>query len=341
LSLNKDLARKSNMIRLRPLEFFLTVQRVTTAHKRFCSLLAAAALFFLPLAGLAEQPSELASQSPIDEKTAAASVTEEADQPSVASDSGPPPEPSAATRSGGFFKRINLGFSQHKPNYLLPLTWGNTAEAARDAEVKFQFSFKQQIYHELYFGYAQKSFWRVFDKEESRPFRETNYNPELFYRLQRPAPSWGTWAVWGGDLGIEHESNGARVLTSRSWNRIYLAPFIEYGRLRAELKLWHRLAEDAKESADDTGGDDNPDILDYYGHGELHLAYVNRREHRSKLMTRWNFATQKGAVQFDYSLPTGTKNLFVHAQLWSGYGETLIDYNRAITRYGIGFMFRQ
>jgi phospholipase A1/A2 len=295
----------------------------------------------LPLAVLAETPPEPASPAPMEEKPAAASEVEEAEQPAVVAENDFTFEPSAATRSGGFFKRINLGFSQHKPNYLLPLTWGNTAEAAKDVEVKLQFSFKQQLYRELYFGYAQKSFWRVFDGEESRPFRETNYNPELFYRLQRPAPSWGTWAVWGGDLGIEHESNGARVLTSRSWNRVYIAPFIEYGRLRAELKLWHRLAEDQKAGPDDTGGDDNPDILDYYGHGELHLAYVNSWNHRSKLMTRWNFAAQKGAVQLDYSLPTGTENLFVHVQLWSGYGETLIDYNRAITRYGIGFMFRQ
>lgn len=315
-------------------------QQVVTVRKRFCRLLAAAFLLLLPLAALAEPPPDPASPSVTDEQSAAASVEEGADQPPALVDSESF-EPSAATRAGGFFKRINLGFSQHKPNYLLPLTWGNTAEATKDAEFKLQFSFKQQLYRELYFGYTQKSFWRFLDREESRPFRETNYNPEIFYRLQRPALSWGAWGVWGGDLGIEHESNGSRALTSRSWNRVYLAPFIEYGRLHAELKLWHRLSEDAKESPEDTGGDDNPDILDYYGHGELRLAYVNRWEHRSKLMTRFNFATQKGAVQLDYSMPTGTKNLYVHAQLWSGYGETLIDYNRAITRYGIGFMFRQ
>ncbi len=304
-----------------------------------CSLIVAASLLTLPLTVLAQSPPEPLS-TPVIEKQSAAASNEEADQPTVVSVDELPLASSAA-RSGGFFKRINLGFSLHKPNYLLPLTWSNSAETASDAELKLQFSFKQQIYRTLYFGYTQKSFWRLFDEEESRPFRETNYNPELFYRLQRPALSWGKWGIWGGDVGIEHESNGARGLTSRSWNRVYLAPFIEYGRLRAELKLWHRLSEDQKKSPEDPGGDDNPDIQDYYGHGQLQLNYVNRWDHQSALMSRWNFATHKGAVQVDYSIPTGTKNLFVNAQLWSGYGETLADYNRSITRYGIGFLFRQ
>ena len=112
-----------------------------------------------------------------------------------------------------------------KENYLLPLTWGNRAEGSADAELKFQFSFKQQLYDGLYFAYTQKSFWRVLDGEDSRPFRETNYNPELFWRLLRTTPE---GLSWGGDLGFEHESNGAREPTSRSWNRLYLAPTIGY-----------------------------------------------------------------------------------------------------------------
>ena len=248
------------------------------------------------------------------------------------------PNSLAAASDDGFFKRLSQGFSLHKENYLLPLTWGSTAVSTKDAELKFQFSFRQQIYRSLYFAYTQKSFWRVLDQEESRPFRETNYNPELFYRLLRPAASRG---AWGGDLGIEHESNGSREPDSRSWNRVFIAPFVEYGKLRAELKLWRRIPEDAKKTPDDTSGDENPDISDFYGYGELRFAYVNRWQHRAALMTRWNFATDNGAVQLDYSVPTGTSNLFVYGQFWSGYGESLIDYNRSFTRYGIGVMIRQ
>lgn len=289
-----------------------------TLGQRFCGLLAIGVLLIWPI------------ETPAGEFT----LTPTAD---AAANDQPVSSP-AATDQNGFFKRLSEGFSLHRENYLLPLTWGNTATSSKDAELKFQFSFKQQIYRGLFFAYTQKSFWRVLDQEESRPFRETNYNPELFYRLQRPAANWG---IWGGDLGIEHESNGSREPTSRSWNRVYLAPFVEYGKLRAELKLWRRLSEEAKKTPEDTSGDENPDISDFYGYGELRLAYVNAWRHRAALMTRWNFATDNGAVQIDYSVPTGTRNLFVYGQFFSGYGESLIDYNRSITRYGIGILIRQ
>jgi phospholipase A1 len=310
-----------------------------TVGTGFCSLLAVASLLLLPLAGRAEPFPEPVSPPAIGEEAVTAPADAETDlPPAVAAASDPPVAPPADTVGGGFFRRLSQGFSLHRENYLLPVTWGNTAAAAKDSELKFQFSFKQQVYDGLYFAYTQKSFWRVLDQEESRPFRETNYNPELFYRLLRPAPSGG---AWGGDLGIEHESNGDSEPTSRSWNRVYLAPFVEYGRLRTELKLWHRLSEEAKKTPEDTSGDENPDISDFYGYGELRLAYLNRWQHRAALMARWNFATDKGAVQLDYGVPTGTKNLFVYGQFWSGYGESLIDYNRSITRYGIGVLIRQ
>ncbi|MFA5516900.1 MAG: phospholipase A [Desulfuromonadales bacterium] len=238
----------------------------------------------------------------------------------------------------GFFRRIREGFSLYRENYLLPLTWPENASSSHDAELKFQFSFMQQIWRGLTFAYTQKSFWRVLDQDDSRPFRETNYNPELFYRLRYAKPA---GLGWGADVGIEHESNGSREPDSRSWNRVYVAPVVEYGPLQAEIKLWRRLSEDAKETPEDPSGDENPDIVDYYGYGELRLAYTNRHRHRASLMTRWNFATEKGALELAYSIPTGTRNLFIYGQFWTGYGESLIDYNRSLTRYGIGMLIRQ
>ncbi|WP_221252075.1 phospholipase A [Desulfuromonas versatilis] len=258
--------------------------------------------------------------------------------PELASES-----PAPATRPGGFIQWIGTGFSMHKQNYLLPLTWGNRAHGSEDSELKFQLSFKQRIASSNFFiGYTQKSFWRILDQDDSRPFRETNYNPELFYRYLSSEHPWGSW---GADAGYEHESNGAREPTSRSWDRLYLKPFIEYGRLRTDLKLWHRLSEDVKETPDDPAGDENPDIEKFYGYGELRLGYefANRFQdgHMATLLTRWNFATAKGGLQFDYSLPTPSRNLFLFAHLWTGYGESLIDYNRSLTRYGIGVMFKR
>jgi phospholipase A1/A2 len=241
-------------------------------------------------------------------------------------------------RDGGVLRRVRGGFSLHRDNYLIPFTWSNSADSSSDAELQFQFSIKQQLYRGLAFAYTQKSFWRFLDQRNSRPFRETNHNPELFYRLKSSARE---GRGWGADLGLEHQSNGSREPNSRSWNRVYFAPFIDYGPLRAELKLWRRLAEDAKTTPDDPTGDENPDIVDFYGYGELRLAYIHPSRQRAALMTRWNFATHKGALQLDYSLPSGTRNLFFYGQFWTGYGESLIDYNRSITRYGFGLLIRQ
>ncbi len=94
----------------------------------------------------------------------------------------------------GFTEPIIEGFSFHKPNYALPATWSNTATHSEDSEFIFQISGKLRLFESglyvadeqesgLYAAYTQKSFWRILDQEDSRPFRETNYNPELFYRL--------------------------------------------------------------------------------------------------------------------------------------------------------------
>jgi phospholipase A1 len=238
----------------------------------------------------------------------------------------------------GIVKRLGRGFGLHRENYILPLTWGNRAEGSEDAELKFQLSFKQHIGRNFFLAYTQKSFWRVLDRDDSRPFRETNHNPEAFFRLPQHSAPWGSW---GGDIGYEHESNGAREPESRSWDRIYIAPFVEYRRLRTELKLWKRISEEVKEDPLDPAGDENPDIGEFYGYGELRLSYETLRRHRGSVMLRWNFATDKGGLQLDYSFPTGTENLFLFAQLWTGHGESLIDYNRSLTRYGVGLQFRQ
>jgi len=256
-------------------------------------------------------------------------------------DSGPPAgvaEESRHDGGEGVLERLGRGFSLHRENYLLPLTWGNRASGAEDAELKFQLSFKQHLGFNIYLAYTQKSFWRILDGADSRPFRETNYNPQLFYRLPPCATSWGNW---GADVGYEHESNGAREPESRSWDRLFIAPFVECGGLRTELKLWHRISEEVKEDPLDPTGDENPDIEEFYGYGELRLAYETPRRYRGSLMLRYNFATSRGGLQLDVAMSTATENLYLYGQLWTGYGESLIDYDRSLTRYGVGLQIRQ
>lgn len=231
------------------------------------------------------------------------------------------------------------GLRLYKQNYGV-FTWGSEAQQGSDSELKFQISARQHLIGPVYFGYTQKSFWRIWDGANSRPFRETNYNPEIFVRTRtfEPRPH----LKLSFDLcPIEHESNGMTEPTSRSWNRGYIRPKADFGWLEMELKAWFRWSEDVKKFANDPAGDENPDIEDFYGNGELRLAFNLPLRMRLDLMGRRNFSTDKGAVEASLQVPvTKTGNIFFYLQFWDGYGESLIDYNHSFTSYGAGFSLR-
>jgi phospholipase A1/A2 len=231
---------------------------------------------------------------------------------------------------------VARGLSAHRPNYILPLTY--SPDLAGDKfEVVFQISAKQRLFaRNLFFAYTQKSLWQFYSPDQSAPFRDTIYNPEVFYRW---LPDSDAFRYWGADFGLEHESNGQPLPRSRSWNRLYVAPFQARGRQLAYLKLWYRIPEERKDAADDARGDDNPDIHRFYGYGEFRYQRQFGDEGRlAALMLRGNPATGKGAIELMLSQPNSRRSLFYCLSLWHGYGESLIDYNRSLTRLGVGIM---
>lgn len=228
------------------------------------------------------------------------------------------------------------GLSFHKPIYLLPLTWSDDFQGD-ETELIFQISLKQRLFNRnFFFGYTQKSFWQVYNTDDSRPFRETNYNPEFFYRWK---PEWHSAPGLGFDVGIDHESNGSELPESRSWNRLIGAAFYETGRQLLHLRLWYRLPEDDDREIDDPKRDDNPDIYRYYGYGELRWQrrLFGESGHSAAVMLRGNPSTGYGAVSVNYSAPFSDW-AFWNLSIWHGYGESLIDYDRSTTRIGLGFM---
>lgn len=232
------------------------------------------------------------------------------------------------------FINTQRGLSLHKPMYVLPLTYSDEYKGSA-MDLVFQISAKQRVLGRNFFlAYTQKSFWQAYNDEASRPFRETNYNPEFFYRFT-PLDDHG-WKRMGFDAGIEHQSNGRPTPLSRSWNRYYIAPYLPFDNTLIYLKFWQRIEEDNRDRPDDTQGDDNPDILEYYGYKEINIQHNFKGEHLLDVMVRENRSKGRGATRIMYSAPGDSSGLFYTFYLFNGYGESLIDYNEHITRVGLG-----
>jgi len=239
------------------------------------------------------------------------------------------PDPDAYSIVGA-----SSGLSLHKPIYLYPATYSEAYHGSH-TEVLFALSLKLRVFSwPLYFAYSQKSFFQAYNGGDSKPFRDNDFNPELFYRYI-PADR-ARWFHLGADAGIEHESNGQSLPGSRSWNRIYVAPFRAEGDSLIYWKWWYRIPEDKSLPRTDPKRDDNPDIQDYYGYSELHIQQQFFGKQLIHAMFRYNPVRGRGAVNLQYSIPGPGGNFFWSAYIWNGYGESLLDYNRSITRFGLG-----
>ena len=227
------------------------------------------------------------------------------------------------------------GLNTHRPMYLYPATYADEFHGG-ETEMVFQLSGKWRVFgSDFYLAYTQKSFWQWVNNDKSSPFRETNYAPEIFYRWEFDKKRFNYWSV---DLGVEHESNGRSFPDSRSWNRVYVAPFQAKGRGLAYLKFWYRVPEGSPSSPTNQDGDDNQDITDFLGYGELSYSRQLGNRQLLTLMVRGNPATGYGATQLTWSMPSDESWVFWGASVFHGYGESLTFYNEEITRLMVGVM---
>ncbi len=121
----------------------------------------------------------------------------------------------------------------------------------QDTETKFQISLKSKLwediigdYSDLWFGYTQSSRWQVFNGAQSRPFRETDYEPELMlnFRTHQELP-WG-WDMRMSGVSLTHVSNGRDVPLSRSWNRVIGQFGFDRPGWTVVVRPWWRIHED-------------------------------------------------------------------------------------------------
>lgn len=236
----------------------------------------------------------------------------------------------------------------HQPNYLLlgrytsdvntgpyePLFDAFAEEGEfEDVEAKFQLSFKGRLLTTddrrwgLWFAYTQQSQWQLYSPDVSRPFRETNYMPEIFGSF-RPGVDIGGWQWNLLNFGYTHQSNGRADPISRSWDRLFVEAGIERDNFVLLARAWTRITPSDYE-------DDNPDIVDYYGHGEITGTY-KWRDNSFTLMGRGNLSTGKGAAQFTWASRPLLGPLRGYLQVFTGYGESMIDYDWRQTTIGLG-----
>lgn len=243
----------------------------------------------------------------------------------------------------------------HNPVYILPIYINSnpnrhpsspsqtiknyTPNEYRSPELKFQVSLKSKMMEDvfdtnadLWFGYTHMAHWQIYNEDNSRPFRAHDYEPEVF--LTQPVvadlPFGGHLRMLG--MGAVHHSNGEDDPLSRSWNRTYLMAGMEWGNLTVMPRFWGRILKTNRSKPDD-----NPDIANYYGHGDVKFLYQLDSNNNISGMARFNPKTGKGALQLDYVYPIG-KGISGYVQLFQGYGQSLIDYNHESTSVGVGVM---
>jgi len=240
-------------------------------------------------------------------------------------------------------------FRPHRPNYFLPIKYSNRPNntpyqdtfiqpdlGLDHLETELQLSFKikgmEGVFGhdnlDLWFGYTITSFWQAYNDTISSPFRETNYEPEMMLVVRTDYEIAGFRGRFL-NLGMLHQSNGRSEGLSRNWNRIYAQFGFERDNLAVLIRPWYRIPESDEE-------DDNPDIEDYLGHGDLQVVYRDGRNAYS-LLLRNNFSRSDnhGAVKLNWSFPLYGR-LKGYVQYFNGYGESLIDYNHSQQSFGLG-----
>lgn len=253
-------------------------------------------------------------------------------------------------------KRGTFNYTAYRPNFFLPIrglrkinqqpsspSRGVAANLPKyqHLETKLQISLRTKVMEDvllpnadLWVAYTQQSIWQTWNHEESSPFRNTDYQPELLYVVPMPIGLQSLPFDWKWRLtsfGLVHQSNGQSDALSRSWNRAYVSFGAERGGLNANLRVEAPLAKSNDKY------DDNPDIEHYLGHVQ---AQINWSPGRSIASLLWRPSLSgRGSVELNWSYPVNAERpdgLRWYVQAFHGYGETLLDYNFRQTSLGAG-----
>lgn len=232
-------------------------------------------------------------------------------------------------------------FRPYKDNYIVfgraRTADGSPAFSGNRLDTKFELGLTFNLFEEitnltflapLGFGYSQRSWWDV--SEDSQPFAEHNYNPEVFWRFDQPSRPLAGNFPFVDIVGIEHQSNGLQGSDSRSWDRAYVQKeFDVLPGFSVDLKLWRVIGDEAT----------NKDIADYLGQGAATFKYSPNDRTQLRLRVIKGDEVEKYSYQFDVSYRRPWVNSAFFISYYEGYGEALISYNRKTRSLRAGLYF--
>lgn len=241
----------------------------------------------------------------------------------------------------------SFAFVSNKPSYLLPYYFTGSPDnsvyhgkypagsSLKHNEIKYQISFKLPVWRNilnypstLYVGYTQLSYWQAYNKTAF--FRETDYQPELFLANEINYHLPLKWRFNFINIGLVHQSNGLGGALERSWNRAYLAGIMSNDRWVISLKPWIIFQ-------DSTYKRQNPNMAMFLGYGDIVVAYKYGNQ---VLAVETHNVIESGGrrsgTTLSWSFPL-TPYIKGYVQGFSGYGQSLIEYNHRTSSVGIGF----
>lgn len=245
----------------------------------------------------------------------------------------------------------------YRPSYFLPLSYNpkqndldpnilfNSPKedlAINDVEVKFQISFKLPLAQNVLLendvvsmNYTQLSFWQLYNKHASKPFRENNYEPEIMWMLDfdnKHPPSLFGLPIDSFGISFNHQSNGRSNNFSLGWNRLIFHLMLSDKNWLIAFRPWVRMPGDHLR-VHDTSTDH------YMGKFDLSAAYkIGKHTVSTKLRNNLNTTKNKGYLELNWSFPLPVTQLKGFVQYSTGYGEALIDYDHKVNRVSLGFL---
>lgn len=227
-------------------------------------------------------------------------------------------------------------FGLYKDNYFIFGPAINHKPNRENTNVKFQISIQQKLTRStlpwgtyLYLYYTQKVFWNVL--QESLPMTDLNFNPGI--GLAKPL-FYNNRYIGKLSMQLEHESNGRDSIQSRSWNKVtFGANILVDDNLMIHGKVWIPIVD----------SDNNRDILKYCGIYQIGTQVMtnDRRWKFGMILVKrqgWNFNHNVTAeVSFRF---TRKADWSLYMQLYSGYGEGLLDYKQYHSQLRAGIVIR-